>query len=111
MSNNTQLNLYKGILSKDEIEKGLRNYKRNFPNTATLLKNVEDPTLLRVLSKNQGHRSLQAPSKPFRPVIIDDSNVPNPATKLAFGGYSRKSARKSARKSQRKSRRKSRRRY
>jgi hypothetical protein len=106
MNHNTELNLYKGILSKDQIEKGLDNYRRNFPKTATLLRNAEDPQLKRALSKNLGHRSLQAPSKPFRPVIIANGNVPNPAMKLTFGVSSRKSTRKSQRKSQRKSKKK-----
>jgi hypothetical protein len=98
--------------------KGLNSWRNFFPIT-NLLGKSEDPQLKRGITTNLGHRSLQAPIKPVRPVIIDDSNASNPATKLAFGGYSRKptrkptrkSTRKSQRKSKKKSQRKSRRRY
>ena len=104
------INPLTGMPPTNNQKKDLANWRGMLVNpTRNLLGNAEDPELKRGITTNLGHRSLQAPSKPVRPVNNEPntSNASNPAMKLAF----RKSARKSARKSQRKSQRKSRRRY
>ena len=110
-----KINPLTGMPPTNNQKKGLTSWRNFFP-INNLLGKSEDPQLKRGITRNLGHRSLQAPSKPVRRVIMNnrdnDSNVPNmpnapnasnPATKLQF--------RKSSRKSQRKTQRKSRRRY
>ena len=113
------INPLTGMPPTNNQKKGLTSWRNFFP-INNLLGKSEDPQLKRGITRNLGHRSLQAPSKPVRQVIMNNgendsnhtnmpnaSNASNPATKLAF----RKSQRKSQRKSRRKSQRKSRRRY
>lgn len=123
MNKSNAINPLTGMPPTNNQKKGLSSWRNFFP-INNLLGKSEDPQLKRGITRNLGHRSLQAPSKPVRRVIMNNrdndsnvlnmpnasnasnaSNAFNPATKLAFRKSARKSTRKSARKSQRKSRR------